>query len=107
MLQVLCSSQISALLRHQFVVWPWDKTLPVNRERLDAYLDAAGMRAVYEMLERVKEDKYPLLVVVGSSGGGKEKRRVPLVVISGRDGGDYGRLYFNNAHPSFEPPPAT
>uniref|UniRef100_A0A1I8BH33 UBX domain-containing protein n=1 Tax=Meloidogyne hapla TaxID=6305 RepID=A0A1I8BH33_MELHA len=62
---VLCSVEISNLLKCQFLVWAWDVTQEQNRKTLFDWMNLANLGNVVEVLKVSNmTGKYPLLVVL-------------------------------------------
>ncbi|CAI4231724.1 unnamed protein product [Auanema sp. JU1783] len=69
--EVLCNSQVSALLKHQYIVWPWDITFPENEKKLKDWLSLVQMDELNMSLEfncRF-ENKLPVLAVITREKG--------------------------------------
>lgn len=60
---MLCSEEISSLLKYQFVVWAWDMSQAENRQKLYAWMEA-DMPDVAENVKNIHKSKYPLLIVL-------------------------------------------
>ena len=41
--QVLCTDGVVELLRHQFILWPWDMTAKQNERKFTAFLEECGL----------------------------------------------------------------
>lgn len=68
--KVLCSFEISNLLKCQFLVWAWDVTQEQNRQTLFEWMNLANLGNVVEVL-RVSgtTGRYPLLIVLCKDRG--------------------------------------
>ena len=42
-MQVLCTDGVVELLRHQFILWPWDMTAKQNERKFTAFLEECGL----------------------------------------------------------------
>ncbi|KAI1693353.1 UBX domain-containing protein [Ditylenchus destructor] len=78
---VLCSEQVSSLLKCQFVLWAWDMTQKENREKLYQWLSGGSMRDVCENLKTINRNKYPLLIILVKDRG----TIYPSSVVKGHD----------------------
>lgn len=61
---VMCSDVVSSLLKGQFVTWPWDMTQRENRLKLFEWMEGLNVRDLKNTLERLSDERYPLLVVL-------------------------------------------
>ncbi|PAV90953.1 hypothetical protein WR25_12936 [Diploscapter pachys] len=64
---IICIDAVSQLLRHQYVIWPWDVTYKENEEKLFNFLMSLNMEDVREMMARfrtIDNEKYPLLILL-------------------------------------------
>jgi hypothetical protein len=67
---VLCSVEISNLLKCQFLVWAWDVTQEQNRQTLFEWMNLANLGSVVEVLRLSSTaGKYPLLIVLCKDRG--------------------------------------
>ncbi|CCD71487.1 UBX domain-containing protein 3 [Caenorhabditis elegans] len=65
--QVLCSETVSTLIRHQYVLFPWDITSDSNLMLFLEYLQAANMGDVRTIIQRLamsKIESFPLMAIV-------------------------------------------
>ena len=64
-LKVLCSVEISNLLKCQFLVWAWDVTQEQNRKTLFDWMNLANLGNLVEILKvSSMNGKYPLLIIL-------------------------------------------
>nr|CAD2175647.1 unnamed protein product [Meloidogyne enterolobii] len=62
---VLCSVEISNLLKCQFLVWAWDVTQEQNRKTLFDWMNLANLGNLVEILKvSSMNGKYPLLIIL-------------------------------------------
>uniref|UniRef100_A0A914D585 UBX domain-containing protein n=1 Tax=Acrobeloides nanus TaxID=290746 RepID=A0A914D585_9BILA len=79
--QILCNSNVSQLLKRQFVNWAWDMTQEENRSKLIDWLAMLNMGDLADMLRQNATDRYPILVVLTRDRG----TITPIVVCRGQD----------------------
>ncbi|ULU08954.1 hypothetical protein L3Y34_019880 [Caenorhabditis briggsae] len=65
--QVLCSEAVSSLIRHQYVLFPWDISSDSNLMHFMEFLQASNMADVRNMVQRLamhKVENFPMMMVV-------------------------------------------
>lgn len=66
---ILCSSEISSLLKCQFIVWAWDITQYENRQNFYEWMSIGNLGTVNESIRQIPHNKYPLLVIIVKERG--------------------------------------
>ncbi|CAD6192101.1 unnamed protein product [Caenorhabditis auriculariae] len=84
--QVLCTEVISSLLRHQFVLWPWDVTYEENANKLREWLELTHMSDVisFDNFKYVRSETFPMIAVVVRDKGSF----IPVQMCCGTDSMD-------------------
>lgn len=80
---VLCSEQVSSLLKCQFVLWAWDMTQKENREKLYQWM-TGPLSDVSENLKMINRNKYPVLIILLKDGGSIYSASI----VKGHDGAE-------------------
>ncbi|EGT52724.1 CBN-UBXN-3 protein [Caenorhabditis brenneri] len=65
--QVLCSETVSSLIRHQYILFPWDISSDANLMHFMEFLQATNMADVRNMIQRVamnKVEAFPMMIIV-------------------------------------------
>ncbi|CAI2347285.1 unnamed protein product [Caenorhabditis sp. 36 PRJEB53466] len=65
--QVLCSEAVSSLIRHQYVLFPWDITSESNLVHFTEFLQAASIGDIRSLITRLamsKVEAFPLMVIL-------------------------------------------
>uniref|UniRef100_A0A915CWP0 UAS domain-containing protein n=1 Tax=Ditylenchus dipsaci TaxID=166011 RepID=A0A915CWP0_9BILA len=79
---VMCSNEVSSLLKRQFLLWAWDMSEKENRKKLYEWFSVSAMSDVSESIKTIHRSKYPLLTVLV-----KERDTIyPVAVVKGHDG---------------------
>ena len=66
---VMCSSEVSSLLKCQFIVWAWDMTQQQNKQTLFEWMNLCGLNLVADGIRSIPSNRYPLLMVLNKDRG--------------------------------------